>query len=81
MCLRPALRSRLNGGVFLGLEGVVIKSHGGTDSVGFARAVEIGYEMARSDLLNRIRDTVALAHRLENQGAADTSNPPQEAAQ
>ncbi|MCC3247360.1 phosphate acyltransferase PlsX [Methylocystis sp. WRRC1] len=71
----------INGGVFLGLEGVVIKSHGGTDSVGFARAVEIGYEMARSDLLNQIRDTVALAHQFEGERAANTSNPPQEAAQ
>jgi phosphate acyltransferase len=69
----------INGGVFLGLEGVVIKSHGGTDSVGFARAVEIGYEMAGSDLLNRIRDTVAIAHR-QDSGSADPK-PPQEAAQ
>jgi len=70
----------INGGVFLGLEGVVIKSHGGADSVGFARAVEIGYEMARSDLLNRIRDTVALAHQFES-GSVDPTAPPQEAAQ
>lgn len=70
----------INGGVFLGLEGVVIKSHGGTDHVGFARAVEIGYEMAKSDLMNRIRDTVALAHRLES-GSTPTNTPPQEAAQ
>ena len=70
----------VNGGVFLGLEGVVIKSHGGTDSVGFARAVEIGYEMAKNDLMNRIRDTIALAHQFES-GAADPANPPQETAQ
>ncbi len=70
-----------NGGVFLGLEGIVIKSHGGADSVGFARAVEIGHEMAGSDLLNRIRDTVALAHRLEDRDGADPHSPPQEAAQ
>lgn len=70
----------VNGGVFLGLEGIVIKSHGGTDSVGFARAVEIGYEMAKNDLMNRIRDTIALAHQFES-GAADPANPPQETAQ
>jgi glycerol-3-phosphate acyltransferase PlsX len=69
----------INGGVFLGLEGVVIKSHGGTDHVGFARAVEIGYEMAESDLLNRIRDTVAIAHRLDS--GSENPTPPQEAAQ
>ena len=33
---------RSNGGVFLGLNGIVIKSHGGTDAEGFAAAIEIG---------------------------------------
>jgi len=70
-----------NGGVFLGLEGIVMKSHGGADPIGFARAIEIGHEMAGSDLLNRIRDTVALAHRLEGQDGADSTSPPREAAQ
>ena len=74
--LRGRMDTRaINGGVFLGLEGIVIKSHGGADAIGFARAVEIGYEMARADLLNRIRGTVELAHL----NAA--ANPPQEAAQ
>ena len=35
---------RANGGVFLGLNGIVIKSHGGTDAEGFAAAIELGYE-------------------------------------
>ena len=43
-----------NGGVLLGLRGVVVKSHGGTDAEGFAYAVEWGYEMARYDLLTKI---------------------------
>ncbi|RTM01685.1 phosphate acyltransferase PlsX [Ancylobacter rudongensis] len=54
-----ALRDKLdprksNGGVFLGLNGVVIKSHGGTDAEGFASAVDIGYDMVRYQLLSRI---------------------------
>ncbi|GGC73958.1 phosphate acyltransferase PlsX [Chelatococcus reniformis] len=49
---------RSNGGVFLGLEGVVIKSHGGTDAVGFASAIELAYDMARFDLLANIRSMV-----------------------
>jgi glycerol-3-phosphate acyltransferase PlsX len=54
-----ALRDKLdpnksNGGVLLGLNGVVVKSHGGTDADGFAYAVDVGYEMARYDLLNKI---------------------------
>jgi phosphate acyltransferase len=54
-----ALRDKLdpnksNGGVFLGLNGIVVKSHGGTDAEGFAYAVDVGYEMVRYDLLTKI---------------------------
>ncbi len=45
---------RVNGGVLLGLTGVVIKSHGGTDAEGFAYAIDMGYDMARYDLLQKI---------------------------
>jgi len=45
---------KLNGGVLLGLRGVVVKSHGGTDAEGFAYAVDVGYEMVRYDLLTKI---------------------------
>ncbi len=51
----------VNGGVFLGLNGVVIKSHGGSDVVGTAHAVEIGYAMARHQLLSKIRDSLPLS--------------------
>ena len=53
---------RANGGVFLGLDGVVIKSHGGADPVGIAGAVEIGYDMVRHELLGKIRESISLAH-------------------
>jgi glycerol-3-phosphate acyltransferase PlsX len=49
---------RANGGVFLGLEGIVIKSHGGTDDVGYAGAIDIGYKMVKQDLLARIRESL-----------------------
>jgi phosphate acyltransferase len=49
---------KANGGVFLGLNGIVIKSHGGTDAEGFAAAVELGYEMVRHGLLGKIRQTL-----------------------
>ncbi|MGH6935842.1 MAG: phosphate acyltransferase PlsX, partial [Methylocella sp.] len=52
----------VNGGVFLGLNGVVIKSHGGSDTIGTANAVEIGYAMARHELLRKIRDSLPLSH-------------------
>ncbi|KZE35893.1 phosphate acyltransferase PlsX [Chelatococcus daeguensis] len=53
---------RSNGGVFLGLDGVVIKSHGGTDALGFASAVELAYDMARHSLADTIRETIAQVH-------------------
>jgi phosphate acyltransferase len=54
-----ALRDKLdpnksNGGVLLGLTGIVVKSHGGTDAEGFAYAVDVGYEMVHYDLLTKI---------------------------
>jgi glycerol-3-phosphate acyltransferase PlsX len=50
------------GGVFLGLNGVVVKAHGGTDAIGFAGALDIAIEMARADINARIardRDVIA----------------------
>jgi len=63
---RPAFRMlrdkmdprKSNGGVFLGLNGVVVKSHGGTDPEGFAAAIEVGYEMVRDELLGKISATI-----------------------
>jgi glycerol-3-phosphate acyltransferase PlsX len=47
---------KVNGGVFLGLGGIVIKSHGGADALGFASAVDMAYDMASHDLMRTIRD-------------------------
>ena len=48
-----------NGGVFLGLNGVVIKSHGGADAEGFAAAIDMGYDMVRYELLAKIAQSMA----------------------
>lgn len=47
---------RMNGGLFLGLNGLVVKSHGGTDAEGFASAIEIGYDVVRHNLIKGIAD-------------------------
>ena len=52
---------RVNGAVFLGLDGVVIKSHGGADAEAYAGAIEVGYDMVRQDLLTNIRDMISHA--------------------
>ncbi len=64
-----ALRERLdpskhNGGVFLGLNGVVVKSHGSTDVLGYATAVEVAIEMVRNGLTQRIAHDVAAVHNV-----------------
>ncbi|MCL4135844.1 UNVERIFIED_CONTAM: hypothetical protein GTU68_017202 [Idotea baltica] len=49
---------RVNGGVFLGLNGLVVKSHGGADATGFAAAVNLAASMARENFVARIADEV-----------------------
>lgn len=48
----------INGGVFLGLNGIVIKSHGGTDEIGFKSALDLAYEMARFRLIDKIGEGI-----------------------
>lgn len=50
---------RYNGAIFLGLRGVVVKSHGGTDSVGFVYALEEAYHAARVDSIAKIEQGIA----------------------
>ena len=39
---------------FLGLNGIVVKSHGGADALGFASAIDITYEFAYEDIAKKI---------------------------
>src|SRR5271166_35156 len=59
--LRERMAPRAHGGVFLGLDGVVIKAHGGADADSYAGAVELGYDMVRQELLAKIREMIAQA--------------------
>jgi phosphate acyltransferase len=63
--LRP-LRSRFdprlhNGAMFLGLSGVVVKSHGGTDALGFANAIHVAAKLVRERTNERIIDEMSTA--------------------
>ncbi len=51
---------RVNGGVFLGLNGLVVKSHGGADATGFAAAVDLAASMARANFTDRIAAEVEM---------------------
>ncbi len=59
--------SQMNGGMFLGLNGIVIKSHGGADSVGIASAIDLAYDMASSKLVESIaKDVQTFQNALQN---------------
>lgn len=63
---RPALRKfkarvdprRYNGAVFLGLNGVVVKGHGGSDSLAFANAVGVAADLCQYGFIDAIRDQI-----------------------
>jgi glycerol-3-phosphate acyltransferase PlsX len=43
-----------NGAMFLGLNGIVVKSHGSADDIAFANAISVAYELARQDINDKI---------------------------
>ena len=58
--------SNVNGGVLLGLNGVVVKSHGGTDAEGYATAVQLAADLAASRYMEEVaaglkRDSVEVS--------------------
>jgi phosphate acyltransferase len=48
-----------NGAVFLGLNGTVVKSHGGTSAEGFANAIAVAAKLARGQITTRIAEDLA----------------------
>jgi glycerol-3-phosphate acyltransferase PlsX len=53
--LREKLDPRtLNGGVFVGLNGIVVKSHGGADALGFAAAIDVAVDVVKNHLIAKI---------------------------
>lgn len=52
---------RVNGGVFLGLNGTVVKSHGSADATGIAAAIGLAYQLAQVHFLERLAARVASA--------------------
>jgi glycerol-3-phosphate acyltransferase PlsX len=63
---------RYNGAVLLGLNGVVVKSHGGADAEGFAHAVDVAVDMISHDFNQKISDGLAAMDR--SILAGDTAN-------
>ena len=62
---------RYNGAIFLGLNGIAVKSHGGTDALGFANAIGLAVDMAEQNFIEQIRiDAAALNQQAPKKRAA-----------
>lgn len=62
-----------NGGVLLGLNGLCVKSHGGTDAMGFANAIGVAIQMVSDDMIDKMRtnfETFDMAAKMSNNVAA-----------
>jgi len=70
LCAMPVLKSfknrldprRYNGASFLGLRGIVVKSHGGADQLAYISAIHVAIEEARSGVLRRISEQLEIEH-------------------
>mgnify|MGYP000356453767 CR=1 FL=1 len=47
-----------NGAIFIGLDSPVVKSHGGTDFIGFSNSLEVCSKIVKGDLINKIRENI-----------------------
>ncbi len=56
---------KYNGAVFLGLNGIAVKSHGGTDAFGFANAIGVAVDMVRYNFISDLKYKISkIEHRL-----------------
>ncbi|MBM84405.1 MAG: phosphate acyltransferase [Rhodospirillaceae bacterium] len=56
---------RYNGAVFLGLNGIAVKSHGGTDAIGFANAIGVAADMAKFGFLDKVKEELSVLHAVK----------------
>lgn len=56
-----------NGAMFLGLNGIAVKSHGGTDAIGFANALKVAYELALNDINQKIKEELSLNANIDSE--------------
>ena len=47
-----------NGAILLGLDSPVVKSHGGTDYIGFANALSVCEKIIKNELIDKIKDNI-----------------------
>ena len=50
---------KYNGAIFLGLNGPVVKSHGGTDYLGFYHSIDLCYKIIKGDMMMQIKENLS----------------------
>ncbi len=50
---------RYNGAIFIGLDSPVVKSHGGTDYIGFSNSLDVCYKIVKGNLINKIKENIS----------------------
>ncbi len=53
-----------NGAILLGLNGVCVKSHGGTDSVGFSNAIEVACDLVKHEFIPNVNESISAAEQV-----------------
>ena len=48
-----------NGAIFIGLDSPVVKSHGGTDFIGFSNSIDVCNRIVKNNLIKKIRDNIS----------------------
>jgi phosphate acyltransferase len=71
--------SRVNGGVFLGLNGTVVKSHGSADAMGVSSAIKLAFTLARSGFQERMAQRLSAV--MDTVAGRDLGNDPSDSVQ
>ena len=65
--------SNVNGGVLLGLNGVSVKSHGGTDAKGFATALSLAADLTQSSFKDEVAASLSRVSALRAQSSGEAA--------
>ena len=65
-----------NGAVFLGLNGIAVKSHGGTDEIGYANAIKVAADLVEHGFMPDVQKALS---RFQGLNGAQTQNDKVEA--
>ena len=56
--IKLAVPSAVLRAIFIGLDSPVVKSHGGTDYIGFANSIDVCNRIVKGNLINKIKENI-----------------------